>query len=196
MEASTPTLQPEPPEWQPRALWANARLLCGAISFFFAAFLFGYFYLRSIDSDNKWIIGTVSPSVGMGATIFGLFLVSAVLLRLGIHRPPKDTLSTGIIAVVLGLVAIALQCIQYTTMDFGPASGGYASIFVGWTSLYAALALVGVIWIEIQMATLWRVSRNGSSDDPVLRAGLEACSFYWAYFVAIGVLAFIVLYLV
>jgi heme/copper-type cytochrome/quinol oxidase subunit 3 len=197
MEASAPsTLQPEPAEWQPRALWANARLLCGAISFFFAAFLFGYFYLRSIDSDNKWIIGNVSPSVGMGATIFGLYLVSAVLFRLGIHRPSKDTLSTGIIAVILGLIAIALQCIQYTNLDFGPASGGYASIFIGWTALYAVVALGGVVWIEIQMATIWRATRNGSADDPVLRAGLEACSFYWAYFVAIGVLAFIVLYLV
>src|SRR5271165_1122458 len=198
MEASAPsTLQQEPAEWQPRALWANARLLCGAISFLFAAFLFGYFYLRSIDSHNDWIIGTVSPSVGMGSAIFGLYLVSAVLLRLGIHRSKdSDTLSTGIIAAILGLIAIALQCIQYTTMDFGPASGGYASIFIGWTSLYAVLALVGVVWIEIQMATLWRAARDGTSDDPVRQAGLEACSFYWAYFVAIGVLAFIVLYLV
>jgi heme/copper-type cytochrome/quinol oxidase subunit 3 len=198
MEASAPhTIQPEPPEWQPRALWANARLLCGAISFFFAAFLFGYFYLRSIDSDNKWIIGNVNPSVGMGAAIFGLYLASAVLFRLGIHRPKdSDTLSTAIIAAIFGLVAIALQCIQYTNLDFGPASGGYASIFIGWTALYAVLALVGVVWIEIQAATLWRAERDGTSRDPVLRAGLEACSFYWAYFVAIGVLAFIVLYLV
>lgn len=198
MEASAPhTLQQEPAEWQPRALWTSARLLCGAISFFFAAFLFGYFYLRSIDSDNKWIIGTVSPSIGLGSAIFGLYLVSAVLFRLGVRRSKDtDTLSTGIIAAILALIAIVLQCIQYTTMDFGPASGGYASIFVGWTSLYAAFALGGVVWIEIQVATLWRASRSGSSDDPVLRAGLEACSFYWAYFVAIGVLAYIVLYLV
>jgi heme/copper-type cytochrome/quinol oxidase subunit 3 len=197
MEASTPTLEPEPAEWQPRALWANARLLCGAISFFFAAFLFGYFYLRSIDSDNKWIIGNVTPPIATGSAIFGLYLVSAVLLRLGIHRPKRsDTLSTGIIAAILGLIAVVLQFVQYTTLGFGPASGGYASIFIGWTSLYAVLAFGGVVWIEIQMATLWRAGRSGTSRDPVLRAGLEACSFYWAYFVAIGVLAFVVLYLV
>ncbi len=30
----------------------------------------------------------------------------------------------------------------------------------------------------------------------LLQAGVEAASFYWAFFVAIGVLAYIVLYLV
>ena len=37
MGASAPAhahIEPEPPEWQPRALWVSARLLCGAMSFF------------------------------------------------------------------------------------------------------------------------------------------------------------------
>jgi cytochrome c oxidase subunit 3 len=195
MEASTHRIEPEPSHWQPRSLWVSARLLCGAISFFFMSFLFGYFYLRSIDSHGDWKIGTVSPSVGMGATVAAMLLVSAVLFRLGFHRP-SDTLATGIIAVILGLGAVVVQCIQYTTLGFGPASGGYASVFVGWTGCYAVFVLLGVIWIEIQMANLWRAQRNGGADDPVLHAGIEACSFYWAFFVAIGVLAFIVLYLV
>jgi hypothetical protein len=35
-----------------------------------------------------------------------------------------------------------------------------------------------------------------TSEDALLTAGIEASSFYWAYFVAIGVLAYILLYLV
>ena len=57
------------------------------------------------------------------------------------------------------------------------------------------------------MASLWRahdeegihrpLAEGVPADDIVLlRAGIEACSFYWAYFVAIGVLAYIILYVV
>jgi len=195
MEASTHRIEPEPREWQPRATWVSARLLCGAISFFFMSFLFGYFYLRLLNTNHAWKIGDVNPSIGFGAMIASLFLISAVLFRLGIHRR-DDTLATGVIAALLGLAGVVLQFIQYATLNFGPASGGYASVFFGWTAAYAVLAVAGLVWIEIQTATLWRARSAGSSNDPELLAGLEACSFYWAYFAAIGVIAFIVLYLV
>jgi heme/copper-type cytochrome/quinol oxidase subunit 3 len=196
MEASSRPIQPEPSEWQPRALWVSARLLCGAISFFFMAFLFGYFYLRLLNTNDAWKIGTVSPQVGLGAGVAACVVLSAALFRMGIHRPAADTLSTGIVAIILGLVAVVLQCVQYASLGFGPASGGYASIFIGWTSTYAVMTLLGLIWIETQTATLWRARRAGAEDDPLLEAGLEAASFYWAYFAVIGAIAFIILYLV
>jgi cytochrome c oxidase subunit 3 len=195
MEASPQFIEPEPSEWQPRALWVSARLLCGSISFFFMAFLFGYFYLRLLNTNNAWKIGTVSPQIGLGAGVAACVLLSAVLLRLGYHRP-AETLSTGVIALILGLAAVVLQCIQYATLGFGPASGGYASIFIGWTSTFAVMTLLGMLWIEIQIATLWRARRSGVADEQLLRAGLESASFYWLYFALIGVLAFIILYLV
>jgi heme/copper-type cytochrome/quinol oxidase subunit 3 len=201
-----PAIEPEPPEWQPRALWVGARLLCGSISFFFAAFLFAYFYLRSLDSNGGWKIGQVNPSEGLGIAVMALLVLSAVIFRLG-HSRAADTFSAGIVALVLALTAVVLQCIEYTTLGFGPASGGYASVFVGWTSTYAVFALGGIYWIETQMASLWRARRGEGIDRPIregvpaddivlLEAGIEACSFYWAYFVAIGFLAYVVLYLV
>ncbi len=77
-------------------------------------------------------------------------------------------------------------------------------MFFGWTATYAIVALMGLYWIEIQVATLWRVRREGkmretevpTSETALLLAGIEASSFYWGYFVAIGVLAYILLYLV
>jgi hypothetical protein len=49
-----------------------------------------------------------------------------------------------------------------------------------------------------------RVRREGklaetevpTSEGRLLEAGIEASSFYWSYYAAIGVLAYIVLYLV
>jgi heme/copper-type cytochrome/quinol oxidase subunit 3 len=115
-----------------------------------------------------------------------------------------DEFVGGIIAVVFALLAVALQFFEYTTLDFGAASGGYAAVFFGWTATYAVVALMGAYWVEIQVASIWRVRREGrtratqvpTTETELLRAGLEASSFYWSYFVAIGVLAYIILYLV
>ncbi len=181
-------------------------MFCGAASFFFISFLFAYFYLRSIDSNHAWKIGSVHPSMGLGVGIAALYLLSGIVFRLGAMRP-TDTLGAGIAALVMALVAVVLQCVEYTTLGFGAASGGYASVFVGWTSLYTLCALGGIFWLETQIATVWRVRREGHADRPLregvpadeddlMRAGIEACSFFWAFFCAIGVVTWIVLYAV
>jgi heme/copper-type cytochrome/quinol oxidase subunit 3 len=208
MEASAPLaghIEPEPPTWQPRATWVGVRLWVGSASFFFVSFVFAYFYLRSIDSNHSWKIGAVNPSLGFGVAIAGLMLLSAIVLRLGATRP-TDTLGAGIAALVMAVAAIVLQFVEYTTLGFGPASGAYASVFIGWTSAYAVFAIGCVYWIETQVAGLWRARREGlnrpvregvpAEDIALMRAGIDACSFFWAYYAGVGVVAFIILYLV
>jgi heme/copper-type cytochrome/quinol oxidase subunit 3 len=196
-------LETEPSEWQPRAVWLSGRLLCGAISFFFAAFLFAYFYLQALDENHGWRIGPTHPSKGLGLAIAGLYVFGGIVYRLSAKRPQVDVLVGGAVTVVFSLLAVALQFLEYTTLDFGSASGGYGSVFYGWTSLYAIVALLGIYWIEVQVANLWRVRREGPreieipcGEEALIRAGLETSSFYWAYFAAIGLLTYIVLYVV
>lgn len=208
MEASAPIaahIEPEPREWQPRALWISVRLFCGSASFLFVSFLFAYFYLRSINSNHAWKIGHVKPSIGLGVAIVVLLILSAVVLRVGATRP-ADTLLAGVVSLGLALAAVVLQFVEYPVIHFGAASGGYASVFFGWTAIYAVCAIGGIYWIETQVASLWRARREGlnrpvaegvpAEDLALMRAGIDACSFFWAYFVAIGVIAFIVLYIV
>ena len=47
-------IPPEPPDVGARALSVASRLLAGATTFFFLAFLFAYFYLRSINVEGWW----------------------------------------------------------------------------------------------------------------------------------------------
>jgi heme/copper-type cytochrome/quinol oxidase subunit 3 len=197
-------IQPEPPEWQPRAIWVGGRLLCGAIAFYFAAFVFAFFYLKALDMNHNWKMGTVVPDGGIGVAIAALYLFSAVIFRLAARRPAGDSMAAGMIAILMGVAAIVLQFVEYSILDFGASQGGYAAVFFGWTATYAIAALGGLYWIEIQVASLWRVRRGGqmretevpTSETALLLAGIEAASFYWAFFVAIGVLAYICLYLV
>jgi heme/copper-type cytochrome/quinol oxidase subunit 3 len=197
-------IEPEPPEWQPRAIWMGGRLLCGAIAFFFASFVFAFFYLKALDVNHGWKIGHVVPDGGIGVSIAALYAFSAVVYRLTARRPAGDSMAGGMLAVVMGLGAVVLQFIQYIVLDFGAASGGYAAVFFGWTATYAVVALMGLYWIEVQVASLWRVRRDGrmretevpTSETALLLAGIEASSFYWGFFVAIGLLAYVLLYLI
>jgi heme/copper-type cytochrome/quinol oxidase subunit 3 len=197
-------IEPEPPEWQPRAIWVGGRLLCGSISFFFASFVFAYFYLRALDTNHNFTMGPVHPNQGLGAAIMALYVIGAVVYRLAAKRGDVDELAAGAVVVVMTLVAVALTFVQYTTLDFGASSGGYAAVFFGWTATYAIVALMGVYWVETQTASLWRVRREGklreievpAPEALLLRAGVEAASFYWLYFAIIGFLAWVLLYLV
>ena len=207
MEASAsapthPEIELEPPEWQPRALRAGARGLCGAVAFFMVAFVFAYFYLRSQDPNKDWKIGHVDPSVGFGIIILLVLVASAILLNLAARRP-ELTLSAGGAALALAMLSIVLQVIEWTTLGFGPESGGYASVFVGWTAFYSVITLACVYWIETQVATAWRRRREGVSatsagvlsDTGVIQAGLDACSFFWSFYVLNGLVLFVLLYL-
>jgi heme/copper-type cytochrome/quinol oxidase subunit 3 len=199
-----PKIECESPTAHPRSIWVSARLLSGAITFFFGAFVFAYFYLQALDVNHRWRIGPVHPSQGLGLAIAALYLVGAIDYRLSVKRSGLDELTAGILAVLMGLAAVALQFLEYTTLDFGAASGGYAAVFYGWTALYAIVALLGIYWIETQVATLWRMRRPDGprqvlmpqDEETLLRAQVEASSFYWAYFAAIGVLAYFLLYFI
>jgi heme/copper-type cytochrome/quinol oxidase subunit 3 len=203
--ASAPThpqIELEPPEWQARAMWVSARQLCGAAAFFFISFVFAYFYLRSLDTHKDWKIGTVSPSVGLGVVIVAVLIISAVAMWLAATRP-ELTLPAGMAALLLALLAIVLQVIQWTTLGFGPASGGYASVYVGWTAFYTVFMLFCAYWIETQVASVWRRRRHGVAAAPaqvltdtvLVTEGLKACSFFWTFYVFNGVVLFVVLYL-
>jgi heme/copper-type cytochrome/quinol oxidase subunit 3 len=208
MEASAsapthPDIELEPPEWQPRAMWVGARQLCGAAAFFFVSFVFAYFYLRSLDTHGDWKIGSVHPSIGLGVAISVVLAVSAVALRVAATRPDV-AVPAGAAALGLALLSVVLQVIEWTTLGFGPASGGYASVFIGWTAFYAVFALACAYWIETQVATIWRRRRHGVSHTPaevltdtaVIDAGLKACSFFWTFYVAVGLVLFALLYVV
>jgi heme/copper-type cytochrome/quinol oxidase subunit 3 len=200
-------IPPEPPDVGARALSVSARLLAGATTFFFLAFLFSYFYLRSLNVDHMWRPAHVKPDAALGVAFVVCVVLSAALAVLA-GRAMKSRASgwirpaTG--AIALGLAAIALQCIEYTVQKFGPTDGAFASVFCAWTVFYLIAVLSTMYWLETQVATEIRASRrpaaaaDGDIKDPdrLIAPGLDAAVFYWAYLAALGVITYVVLYLV
>jgi len=198
-------IPPEPPDIGARTLWVASRLLCGATTFFFLAFVFAYFYLRSINQDHMWHPAHVNPKQGLGAAFIVCIVLSAVLtIVAGQQMKGRSrawvTSATG--GIVLALAAIALQCFEYTRQHFGPTNGAFASVFCAWTAFYLIAVLFTMYWLETQVATEFRArsapaGSEGDIEDPdrLIAPALDAAVFYWAFLAGIGVVTYVILYL-
>lgn len=211
----------EPPAILARNLRVAAHLWSSATAFFFVAFLFAYFYLRSLNSDHQWKPKGVDAPIGWGTAIMVCLVVSAVLVAWGSVDQRSDRRPLwrmkGTAALALGLVALVLQVVEWTQLGFGPTNGGFASVFLGWTALYFLFVLGALFWLETILATSYRyrnqafgaavVEPGHASGDPhrtahdienpvaLNTAGLAALTQYWAVLVGIGVVTWIILYL-
>lgn len=196
---------PESPEVSARALSVTARLLSGASAFFFLALVFAYFYLRSINQDHMWRPAHVKPDHALGAVWIALTVVSALAAIVAgrlMKREQRNWLGAAVLGLILGLASIGVQCIEYTQQDFGPTDGAFASVFCMWTAFYLLFVLMTMYWFETQVATELRARREPAHShgdvrepDRLIAPGLDAAVFYWAFLAAIGVLTYVVLYL-
>ena len=213
-------VESEPPEQLARNLNAAGHLLASATAFFFLAFVFAYFYLRSLNNAGLWHPKHVDPSQTLGALVMAAGVLTAVLVRWGLadHRAERRPAwrVKGAVALAFGIAAVVLQVVEWTTVGFGPADGGYASVFFGWTGFYVVFLVGALFWLETVLATSIRYGSvpvpapfapgeaTGDADRPgrdiadplsLVRAGLDALSFYWSFLAGVGVLTWILLYL-
>jgi heme/copper-type cytochrome/quinol oxidase subunit 3 len=223
--ASTATayeiVEQEPPHVMERNLLVAARLWASALVFFFFAFLFAYFYLRSLDEHGLFKPKGVDPPQAWGAVIVVALAASAALLAWGARDQQGDRRPAwrlkGTAALLLGVVAVVGQVIAWAGLGFGPTDGGYASVYLGWTGLYTIFVLATLYWIETCLALSFRyreepfgraeVQPGDASGDPYREAPdisnpvhlntaeVAAATFAWTILAAIGVVSWIVLYL-
>jgi heme/copper-type cytochrome/quinol oxidase subunit 3 len=213
-------VEEEPPEVLGRNLVSASYLLAGATAFFFISFVFAYFYLRSLNSGGMWKPSGVDASVGWGTAVLVCYIVSALLVRLGLtdHRAlrRKQWRIKGLVALLVGVVGLVLQVLAWTHEGFGPADGGFASVYFGWTAFLFLFVLITLLWLEMTLATSWRYRKietgapapGEASGDPhrtahdirdplsLVRAELVALNFFWTFLAAIAVVSWIILYLI
>ncbi|MHB8470648.1 MAG: hypothetical protein ACYDCH_12985, partial [Gaiellaceae bacterium] len=166
----------EPPEVLARNLVSAGQLLASATAFFFLAFFFAYFYLRTQNNAGMWRPKHVDPSTAWGAVTVACIAASAVLVLLGRRDQRAGALSAwrrkGAAALALGLASLVLQVFAWTHAGFGPYSGGYASVYFGWTAFLFLFVLGTMFWLETVLATSIRyrgearVTAGEASGDP------------------------------
>jgi heme/copper-type cytochrome/quinol oxidase subunit 3 len=197
MDVYAPVDATEPPEVFERNMAVGARIFAAGTAFFFVAFLFAFFYLRALNSNGKWNQHNLNPGQGWGIPILlcvlgSVLVYAAAVWSLDRSEGSRWRLGAGV-ALLLGLAALVLQAVQYTQLDFGPGDGGFASVFFGWTGLYAVFVLGMMYWLETQLA---QSIRGGDEALPLVRPSGEALLLTWAVLGAIGLAAYILLYLV
>jgi heme/copper-type cytochrome/quinol oxidase subunit 3 len=213
-------VEQEPPELLGRNLVSASYLMAGATAFFFISFVFAYFYLRSVNNGDMWKPSGVDPSVAWGTAVVACYVASALIVRLGLndHRALRRDRwrLKGIAALLVGVAGLVLQVIAWTHEGFGPADGGFASVYFGWTAFLFLFVLGTLLWLEMTLATSLRYRKietgapppGHASGDPhrtahdirdplsLVRAELVGLSFFWTFLAAIAVVSWIILYLI
>jgi heme/copper-type cytochrome/quinol oxidase subunit 3 len=169
-------------------------LFLAAEIFFFAAWWFAFFYLRALNNNQAWRThGAGPPSKGYGAVVLGLALLTAATYFTG-SRPLSRAFLFRLltpVALVFGIATCLFQGYEMWHLGFGLTDGGYPSVFSGMTASWV---------IEFALVTAWLgsiVMQTGPAGDTVVRRR-PAASFAWIllFLAAIGVVNFVLLYLV
>ena len=191
------------------ATWTGSRLAIGGLMFLFGAFLFAYFYLRSLNSEGRWQgFGFIHPSLWIGTTIMLLAMLSAGVHYFGLQRIKTGHKAvwqiSGLIALGLGLAAVSFQIYQLIDLPFSPGSSGYASVFSGFYPMLLIIQLSVLTWLEILLARSRFIPALSFVEQPPtytetrdvqrFQASLSAFSTVWNYLALMALLFWFLFY--
>ena len=193
------------------ALWTGTRLGLAGLTFLFGAFVFAYFYLRSLNSAGRWQgSGFHPPSMLWGTVIMFLVLVSA-----GVHYAGLQQIKAGhkrlwqiagLAALAMGLVAVCLQIAELLNLPFWPGSSGFSSVFVGFYPVFLTILLAVMVWLETLLARSRFIPAIFFAEQPPtyeetyavqrFQASLSSFTVVWNYMAAMALLFWVLFYVI
>ena len=193
------------------ALWTGTRLAIGGLCFLFGAFVFAFFYLRSLNSEGRWHgPGYHPPSILWGTVIMFLVLVSAGLQYAGLQQIKAGNKRlwqiAGLAALVMGLAAVGLQISELLYLPFWPGSSGYSSVFVGFYPVFLTVVLVVMVWLETLLARSRFIADISFVEQPPtyedayavqrFQASLSSFTLVWNFLAAMALLFWVLFYVI
>ena len=144
----------------------------------------------------------------MGTTIMLLAVLSAGVHYFVLQRIKAGNKAAwqigGLIALALGLAAVAMQIYQLATLPFPPGSSGYSSVFVGFYPVFLVTQLAALIWLEILLARSRYIPALSFVEQPPtyadtyvvqrFQASLSAFSTVWSYLAVMALLFWLLFY--
>src|SRR2546426_10702954 len=183
------------PDVLARNIRVGSRIWAASQAFFFLAFFFAFLYLRALNTNGLWRGWPhhhPSPSIAFGVAILICVLGSAVVARGAVLVAPEMWRVAAWAALVLALAAVGLQSAQFSSLGFGPTDAAYASVFVGWSGLFALFLLGTSYWLT---TVIGDVARADSLPE-VRAAAVDGVGFVLLVLAGVEIAAFILRYIV
>jgi heme/copper-type cytochrome/quinol oxidase subunit 3 len=193
------------------ATWSGTRLAIGGLCFLFGAFVFAFFYLRSLNSEGRWHgPGYHPPSMLWGTVIMFLVLVSAGVHYAGLQQIKGGNKRlwqiAGLAALAMGLAAVGLQISELLYLPFWPGSSGYSSVFVGFYPVFLTILLAAMVWLETLLArsrfipVISFIEQPPTYEDAYavqrFQASLSSFALVWNYLAAMALLFWFLFYVI
>jgi heme/copper-type cytochrome/quinol oxidase subunit 3 len=175
----------------------GVRLFASAIVFTFMAFVFAFFYLRALNSDDNFHETGVNPPQGYGIAILVCILATCAVWEYSRRALGSGATATwrpgSAVALALGVVVVVLQILEYISLKWTTSHGGLASVFWGWTILFTLFWLGAVFWMETLVA---QSARFPDTVGSFVRPSADACVVYLWTSALVAVFSYVLLYLV
>ncbi len=146
--ASTPERLPTLLSGSRSTGWWATILLIGNEATLFASLIAAYFYLR-FNSPAWPPDGIETPELVLPAILTVVLLTSSVFMHRALHgiqRGDQAALRRNLlIGLGLGVLFLALQAYEYSSLTFRPADNAYGSLFFTITGIHGIHVLVAVI---------------------------------------------------
>lgn len=158
----------------------------------FILLLFSYVYTGSFDHSHWMLDGPPDLKLALPNTL--ILLLSSLTVwwaEKGIKSGKVGQLRAGLgLTLLLGIVFMTIQGIEYSNKKFGPSRDAYSSLFYTITGFHGAHVIVGLI----MLATVLLWASAGSFSERRHLAVTNA-ALYWHFVDAVWLAVFTTLYL-
>ena len=111
----------------------------------------------------------------------------------------------GVIALVLlGVAAVVLQILELLFLPFWPGSSGFASVFMGFYSVFVVVLLAAMVWLEMLLVRSRFIPAISFVEQPPtyneafavqrFQASLSGFAIVWGFLAVVAVLFWVLFY--
>ena len=186
---------PEVPGGMPTALVGMLLFIASEVMFFAGLFA-TYFNARSAVAPGEWgpPPGAHELDLPLAAVLTVILVASSFTMQFGVWAIRRGDIGklrmwTGI-TLGLGVLFLAGQLYDYSTLGFGIADGVFGTVFYTLTGFHGAHVFGGVVGLTIVMARALRGQFSARNHVAV-----EAVSMYWHFVDVVWIGVFSTIYL-
>jgi cytochrome c oxidase subunit I+III len=159
----------------------------------FSFLIASYFYLRS--TNDHWPPSGISdPEIPIALINTVILLASSVPMFLGSRaasRGSRGGVVAGlVVAALLGIAFLAIQCYELANLDFGYNDNSYASSFITLTGFHMAHLIAGVLIVAFMV-----IRAIAGHFTPEHHVGIEVTALYWHFVDVVWIAVFLTLHI-